>query len=126
MLFAGTLRFPGGGLATVEAGFMAALQQAYAITGSRGSIELPHDAFIPWEQDATYTLRGEHDENGRLYSVAGADEYRLMVEHFADAVLGRDPLAFLPRESVCNMQALDGLARAARDGTTICLQEFQA
>ena len=126
LLFAGTLLFPGGGLAMVEAGFMAALQQTYSITGSRGSIELPHDAFIPWEHDAVYTLRGEHDENGRLYSVAGADEYRLMVEHFADAVLGREPLAFSPLDSICNMQVLDGLARSARDGMNVFLQEAQA
>lgn len=126
MLFAGTLQFPGGRLAAVEAGFTAALQQTYALVGSHGSIELPHDAFIPREHDAVYTLRGEHDENGRLYSIDGADEYRLMVEHFADAVLGREPLAFSPRESICNMQALDGLARAARDGITVCPQESQA
>jgi D-xylose 1-dehydrogenase (NADP+, D-xylono-1,5-lactone-forming) len=123
MLFAGTLLFPGGRLATVEAGFMAALQQTYTITGSRGSIELPHDAFIPREHDAEYTLRGEHEEAGLLHSVAGADEYLLMVEHFADAVLGRKPLDFSPLDSICNMQVLDGLARSARDGMTVCLHE---
>jgi predicted dehydrogenase len=122
MLFAGTLQFPGGGMATVEAGFTAALQQTYTITGSRGSIELPHDAFIPWEHDAAYTLRGEHDENGILHKIAGADEYRLMVEHFSDAVLGRGPLAFLPQDSIRNMLVLDALARSARDGMTVCLQ----
>jgi D-xylose 1-dehydrogenase (NADP+, D-xylono-1,5-lactone-forming) len=122
MLFAGTLLFSGGGLATVEAGFMAALQQTYTITGSRGSIELPHDAFIPWEHDAPFTLRGEHDESGILHSVAGADEYRLMVEHFSDAVLGREPLACSPLDSIGNMQVLDGLARSARDGMSACLQ----
>jgi predicted dehydrogenase len=122
MLFAGTLRFPGGGLAAVAAGFTAALQQTYALVGSHGSIELPHDAFIPREHDAVYTLRGGHDENGRLYSIDGADEYRLMVEHFADAVLGRGPLAFSPLDSIFNMEVLDGLARSARDGMTVCLQ----
>ena len=121
MLFAGTLLFPGGGLATVEAGFTAGLQQTYTITGSRGSIELPHDAFIPWEHDAAYTLRGEHDENGILHSIAGADEYRLMVEHFSDAVLGRGPLAFSPFDSIHNMLVLDALARSARDGRTVCV-----
>jgi len=126
MLFAGTLLFPGGRLATVEAGFTAALQQTYAVIGSRGSIQLPHDAFIPWEHDATYTLRDEHDENGRLYSVAGADEYRLMVEHFADAVLGHEPLAFSPLDSIGNMRVLDGLAQAAREGRAVVLQDARA
>jgi predicted dehydrogenase len=122
MLFAGTLQFPGGCLAAVEAGFTAALQQTYTITGSRGSIELPHDAFIPREHDAAYTLRGEHDENGILHSIAGADEYRLMVEHFSDAVLGRGPLAFSPLDSLHNMQVLEALARSARHGRTVCVQ----
>jgi len=122
LLFAGTLLFPGGGLATLEAGFITALQQTYSVIGSRGSIELPHDAFIPWEHDALYTVRGEHDETGVSDAVAGADQYRLMVEHFADAVLGNAPLAFTPRDSVCNMEALDGLARAARGGRTVTLQ----
>lgn len=126
MLFAGRLQFSGGRLAAVEAGFTTALQQTYALVGSHGSIELPHDAFIPREHDAVYTLRGEHDENGRLYSLDGADEYRLMVEHFSDAVLGRGPLAFSPQDSVCTMLVLDALARAARDGTTVCPKEFQA
>ena len=96
MLFAGTLQFPGGGLATVEAGFTAALQQTYTITGSRGSIELPHDAFIPWEHDAIIRFGASMMRTGYVHSIAGADEYRLMVEHFSDAVLGRGPLLFHP------------------------------
>jgi predicted dehydrogenase len=122
LLFAGTLQFSGGWLAAVEAGFTAGLQQTYALAGSHGSIELPHDAFIPWEHDAAYTLRGEHDENGVLYSIAGADEYQLMVEHFADAVLGRGSLAFSPQDSMSNMRVLDALARSAREGATVSLQ----
>lgn len=122
LLCTGTLQFPGGRLATVTAGFTAGLQQTYSIVGTRGSIELPHDAFIPWEHDAVYTLRGEKDETGAQHSIAGADEYRLMVEHFADAVLGRVPLAFLPQDSIGTMLALDGLARAARSGRAVRLQ----
>ena len=122
LLCSGTLLFPGGGLATFEAGFTAGLQQTYSVVGSLGSIELPHDAFIPWEHDALYTLRGGHDETGTSHAVSGADEYRLMVEHFADAVLGRAPLAFSPLDSIGNMLALDGLARAAHDGATVTLQ----
>ncbi len=50
-----------------------------------------------------------------------ADEYQLMVEHFADAVLGKTALDFQPEESVRNMRVLDGLAEAAQNGSTVYL-----
>ncbi len=119
--FVGLMRFPGGELATLEASFASALQQTFTIVGSEGAIELPHDAFIPWEKDAVLILRGQKEEVGREQVIPGADEYRLMVEHFADAVLGKTALAFTPDESVRNMRVLSGLAEAAHTGRTIIL-----
>lgn len=110
--FVGTLRFDSGTLAVVEASFVSALQQTYTIVGSEGVIELPHDAFIPWEKDATFTLRGLEEETGTIHTLPGADEYQLMVEHFADAVLGQCLLAFDPDESVRNMRVIDALKEA--------------
>jgi len=120
--FVGTLRFPGGGLATLEASFVSALQQTYTVLGSAGAIELPHDAFVPWEREATYTVRGLDEEEGSQHIVPSADEYQLMVEHFADAILGKTSLAFSPQESVRNMQVLDALAEAAQTGRTVILR----
>ena len=117
----GSLRFPGNILATIEASFLTALQQTYTVVGSDGVIELPHDAFIPREKEACFTLRGKREEMGEQHLCAGADAYQLMVEHFSDAVMGRLPLAYPSTESVSNMQALDALARAAKTGETVCL-----
>jgi predicted dehydrogenase len=117
----GSLRFADSGLATVEASFISALQQTYTVIGSEGAIELPHDAFIPWEKESVFTIRRKDDEVGQAYVVPGADEYQLMVEHFADAVLGETALDLTPQESVRNMQVLDALAEAARTGNTIRL-----
>ncbi len=119
---AGILGFPGNGFATLEASFIAALQQTYTIVGSAGAIELPHNAFIPWERDAAYRIRRRDEEEGRVVSVPGADQYRLMVEHFADAVLGRTEPAFTLRDSIDNMLVLDALAKAAKSGTTITVE----
>jgi predicted dehydrogenase len=44
-----------------------------------------------------------------------------MVEHFADAVLGKTELILSPEESIRNMRVLDGLAEAAKTGKTIKL-----
>ena len=112
----GSLYFGPRRMAVVEASFIAALQQTYSVVGDRGAIDLPHDAFIPWEKDALFVLRGRDDETGTRQTIAGVDEYRLMVEHFADAVLGRSTLAYPPEESIANMRVLDALSRAARSG----------
>jgi len=115
------LRFPENGLATLEASFISSMQQTYSVVGSEGAIEMGHDAFIPWEKDAIFTVRGKDQEVGQKRVTPGADEYQHMVEHFADAVLGKTELTLPPEESIRNMQVLDGLAEAARTGKTIRL-----
>lgn len=117
----GLLRFPGGGMAIVEASFQSALQQTFSIVGTGGAIELPHDAFIPWEKDVQFRIRGINDETGKWETIPGVDEYCLMVEHFADAALGKGALDLPPEHSVANMRVLDALARAAREGRTVHL-----
>jgi xylose dehydrogenase (NAD/NADP) len=117
----GLLRFANGALATLEASFMSALQQTYTVAGDQGAIELPHDAFIPWEKDAVFTLRAKNEEVGKIETTPGADEYQLMVEHFADAVAGKTALDFSPQDSIGNMRTLDGLTQAAKTGQTVKL-----
>ena len=117
----GTLRFEDNQLAVLEASFISALQQTYSVIGSDGAIDLPHDAFIPWEKDAVYTLRKTDDEVGAEQVIQGADQYQLMVEHFSDAVLGRTELDITPHDSIASMCVLDALAKAAKTGTTVYL-----
>ena len=115
----GSLKFDGGGLAVVEASFISALQQTYCLIGQQAAVELPHDAYIPWDKDTVYSIRGAGQESGKRIPVQGADEYRLMVEHFADAIRGSAALAYPPQDSVHNMQVLDALAEAAITGGTV-------
>jgi predicted dehydrogenase len=117
----GLLRFANGRLASVEASMVAGLQQTYTVVGEKGVIELPHDAFIPWEKDAQFTLRQENAETADPEIIAGADEYQLMVEHFVDVVRGRVSLEFPAADSIGNMRVLDALAEAARSGNTVGL-----
>ena len=117
--FIGSLRFPNDLLATVEASFITALQQTYTVVGTRGVIELPHDAYIPWEKEAVFTLRSTDEEIGREHSTPGADGYKLMIEHFAELVLGRESPLYDPEDSIRTMQVLDALAEAARTGKSL-------
>lgn len=115
----GMLRFPGDRLSTVEASFLAGLQQTFTVVGERGVVELPHNAFIPWEKDAAYTLRENDAETGTRTILPGADEYQLMVEHFVDAVREDSAPACSPSDSISNMRVLDALASAAKTGKTV-------
>jgi predicted dehydrogenase len=117
--FVGSLRFGDDGLATFEASFISALQQTFTVVGSTAAIELPHNAFIPWEKDAVFVVRAKDEEQGTEHVIPGADEYQRMVEHFAEAVLRKIPLAYAPDDSVLNMKVLDALAQAAQSGRTI-------
>jgi predicted dehydrogenase len=120
----GTLGFADETLAVFEASFIAALQQTYTVIGGDGTIELPHNAFVPWEKDAFYTLRKQDEEDGQTHTVKGADEYQLMVEHFADAVLKKTDLFYPPDDSIANMHVLDALALAARTGRTVKIRSL--
>ncbi|MGD2187937.1 MAG: Gfo/Idh/MocA family oxidoreductase [Desulfobacterales bacterium] len=117
----GSLRFAEKGLATIEASFVSALQQTFTVVGREGAIELPHNAFIPWEKDAGFILRRHDQETGQEYVIPGADEYQLMVEHFADVVLAKTELMYSAKDSIGNLQVLDALAQAAHTGKTIKL-----
>lgn len=115
ILIAGILGFGGGRLASIEASTIAQWQGTFSIVGSEGAIDLPSDAWIPIRADPALHIRTMSDKEGRLEVVPGGDVYRLMVEHFADAVLGRTDLAVPPADAVANMRALDALAQAASE-----------
>lgn len=114
-----SINFADNALATIETSFISGLQQTYTVVGSEAAIELPHDAFIPWEKDTTYTVRKQSEEIGKEYTIAGADEYQLMVDHFARAAIKRSKPPHSPGDSIQNMRVLDALARAAKTGKQI-------
>jgi predicted dehydrogenase len=117
----GSLRFDTGALATIEASFCSGLQQTYSIVGSDGVIDLPQDAFVPWEKDAIIHYRRGAEETAEHLVVPGVDEYQLMVEHFADLILsGVTPLVPL-EDSIQNMVVLDALSEAAKFGGSVAV-----
>ena len=120
----GNLRFETNALATVEASFCAGLQQTYSITGNRGVIELPHNAFIPWNNDALIYYRAHEEEEPERIVVPGVDQYQAMIEHFGDQVVDGVGSQISLNDSVNNMAVLDALAEAARSGGRVNVQRY--
>jgi predicted dehydrogenase len=111
---AGILRFPGGVLAHFDCALTAERNETYEVAGTDGVLRVPA-AFLPGRDDAPI-----HCERGRerdaIEIVPGVDEYRLMVEHFAECVLQDRPLRYPADEAALNMRTIEALYRSARAG----------
>jgi predicted dehydrogenase len=110
----GTLRFQGGLLAQFSCALTLERREFYQVAGPDGHIEVPN-AFLPGTDDTT--LMEHHGRRGtETHRVAGVDEYRLMVEHFAECVLEDRPFRYPVSEAAANMRAIKALYRSARKG----------
>ncbi len=111
---AGVLEYPGpsgGRFATIDCSFKAGYSGWYTVVGSEGVIEAPR-AYTP-QGDETVIVITDAQNRRREERFAGVDQYRLMVEAFAEAVLSGAPVPCPPDDAVRNMRAIDLLVRAA-------------
>jgi D-xylose 1-dehydrogenase (NADP+, D-xylono-1,5-lactone-forming) len=109
----GSLRFAGGGYAQFDSALTLARREYYQVAGTEGVIEVPV-AFLPGQGDTTIRIHNGAGE--RTETIAGADEYQLMAEHFAACVRGQATLRYPPAEAAANMHVIEALYRSARNG----------
>lgn len=109
----GSLRFADGRMAQIDCALDLDRREAYEVVGPQGSIVVPV-AFVPGQDATTVRVRRGRDE--QVEAVAGADQYQLMVEHFAACVRGEAALRYPPDEAAANMRVIEALLRSARDG----------
>jgi predicted dehydrogenase len=111
---AGTMRFPDGLLAQLDCALTLERRETIVASGTDGYLSVDA-AFLPGKGETTIA---EH--RGRAgatsHSIPGADEYQLMVEHFADAVSNDRPLRWPASDAARNMRAIEALYRSARNG----------
>jgi predicted dehydrogenase len=108
----GLLQFPNGPLAQFDSSLTMERREIYELAGTEAYLSVP-DAFLPGEKDVPIEV---HRSRGAVEQilVQGADEYCLMVEHFADSILYDQPLRYPASEATANMRVIDALYRSAR------------
>lgn len=114
---AGALEFPEHRFATVDCSFLSGYSGWYMVVGSAGTIEIPR-AFTPQGDETVIVVTDTHNRR-REERFAGVDQYRLMVEAFAAAVLDGRPVPCDPADAVRNMRAVDALAQAASTAAAV-------
>ena len=111
---AGVLRFDGGLVAQFDCALTLERRERYEVAGTDAWLEV-ESAYLPGIGEVAVLEHRDRSEVIR-HAVAGADEYRLMVEHFAQSVLHDRPLRYPAAEAASNMAVIEALYRSARAG----------
>ncbi|MBW1811288.1 MAG: Gfo/Idh/MocA family oxidoreductase [Deltaproteobacteria bacterium] len=113
----GILDFENGPIARIEASIAAAERQRVLIGGSQASLVLDR----PWVQGLEpTTIRIQRwQQTDEIIEVPGADAYRLQVEAFADACLGRAEFPWPIEDAVGNTSVINSLVVAARERRSV-------
>ncbi|MBN1963084.1 MAG: Gfo/Idh/MocA family oxidoreductase [Anaerolineae bacterium] len=109
---AALLRFPSGIIGHFHCGLRTYREHRYVVSGSTGRIVVPQ-AFGPKTGTPT-VIRLETDDTARVIELPDVNQYVLMVEDFAGAILENRPLRFPIEDGVRNMAVIDRLLASAR------------
>jgi D-xylose 1-dehydrogenase (NADP+, D-xylono-1,5-lactone-forming) len=118
---AGALEFPGGRVALVSCSFEGFGNGFYSVIGREGVIEAPRGIIQGLGTRLGEALIITMDADGRRTqeTIAAVDHYQLIVEAFADAVLGKTEVPLPLSDSLANMRVLDAFAQSAREGREV-------
>jgi xylose dehydrogenase (NAD/NADP) len=110
----GILLFEDGVTAHFDCSLTMERSEFFEVAGTEAWIRVA-DAFLPGTGETTI-----HEQRGRgkeeTHTVPGADEYRTMVERFAESALNDTPVPYPAEEAARNMRAIEALYRSARAG----------
>jgi D-xylose 1-dehydrogenase (NADP+, D-xylono-1,5-lactone-forming) len=109
--FIGVMRFESGVVAEIDVSIRAAGEARYELIGSNGRIHVRH-GFRPNPNEEAEIQIMQQGEVSRIF-IEPVDQYQLMVEDFARAVLEDRPPRFPAQDAVANMQVIDALRNVA-------------
>ncbi len=108
----GALAFPSGVIGHFDCGLRSYGQHTYTLKGSEGMISVPQSFVIDKAVDGI--VRHWRGDSYTERVIPAVDQYQLMVEDFADALLKGRPPRFAPSDAVNNMVVVDRLLADAR------------
>jgi len=108
----GIVRFPSGVLGHFDCSFRSHFTQTYEIRGTKERI-LVESAFRPDVVNEVLIRRWGADGSYEQIKVDNPNQYTLMVEDFADALLNKRSPRFPIQDSIANMRAIDHVLAAA-------------
>jgi predicted dehydrogenase len=109
----GSLRFENNLLAQFDCALNMERRELYQVAGTDAYMDVA-GAFLPGE-GITQILVKRGREEDVTYTLDGADEYQIMVEHFSDCVVNDIPVRYSPSEAAANMQVIEALYRSAKN-----------
>jgi D-xylose 1-dehydrogenase (NADP+, D-xylono-1,5-lactone-forming) len=111
---AGVLEF-GEGIALISCSFAADGQGAYTIIGTEGTIEVPRGILpgLGTRNPQGLIVIVDADGNRREESFEPVNQYQLMADSFAEAVLSRRPVPLPPEDGLNNVKVLEALVRSS-------------
>ena len=114
---AGTLRFEDGLLAQIDCALSLERRQCYTAAGPDGYLDV-EAAYVPGTGETTI-----EEQRGRgaktTHAIDGADQYQVMVEHFADCVAHDRDVRYPAMEAAANMRVIEALYASARARGTL-------
>lgn len=114
----GALRFASGLVAHFDCALTLERREVYEVAGTDASLTVD-SGFLPGLGDVAIVERRGRAEPIEHMS-AGVDQYRLMIEHFADCALHGAALRYTTTDAAQNMAVIEALYRSARsDGQTV-------
>lgn len=108
----GILAFASGVLAHFDCSFRSAFRNEYEVCGTEGRIIVPEAFVIPNDRASKVTLL-RADGSSEDFTFEPVNQYTLMAEDFADALLNNRPPKYNPQDSVHAMRVLDALRDSA-------------
>jgi D-xylose 1-dehydrogenase (NADP+, D-xylono-1,5-lactone-forming) len=114
VLFAGTMRFPGGIVAQFDAGLYLPMRDELEAIGDEGSIFLDD----PWHcREPVILLRRDGGEE--RVALTPADSYRLELENLSDAIRGEAEPLLGREDAVGQARTIEALYRSAAERSAI-------
>ncbi|GAE95084.1 oxidoreductase [Gracilibacillus boraciitolerans JCM 21714] len=116
MTMTGTLNFDNGIVTSFDSSFDCAPRQTYEVVGSKGTITVTSAYRPDTNEDMTGEIHVVKDDSSvEIYEESG-DQYTLMVEDFANAVLNNQHLTYDVTSMQQQMKVLDAVYESSKTG----------